>query len=326
MGELAEREVVDDTLHGDLPPGTHLQRTGRLGIGRLPVGFDLHRVALSHGWCSLTPTAYDGAARTLHRTLLLPSAGPVTVSLSQRRDGHLVATWGGEVLDAADRAAVRLQLRRLLAVDDDLADLYAACARHPGLGWVEGAAAGRLLRSPTVFEDLVKTLATTNCSWALTRSMCRRLVESLGALGTHGERAFPTPQALARAGEKHLTEVVRAGYRARAFVELGERVASGELDPERWLDPALDDDTVLAEILALRGFGPYAAQGMLGFLGRPRGLALDSWVRAKLPRLLCRKAMTVAAIARRYAPLGRWAGMGLWLELTSDWFPSPERP
>ena len=82
----------------------------------------------------------------------------------------------------------------------------------------------------------------------------------------------------------------------------------------------MPDAEVLRELLALRGFGPYAAEGMLGLLGWPRGLAIDSWVRAKLPRLLGAESLTDAEIAARYAPLGRWAGTGLWLELTRDWF------
>src|SRR6266545_2400997 len=45
----------------------------------------------------------------------------------------------------------------------------------PDLRWALARGAGRLLRSPTVFEDAVKTLCTTNCSWALTRLMVERL-------------------------------------------------------------------------------------------------------------------------------------------------------
>jgi N-glycosylase/DNA lyase len=175
-----------------------------------------------------------------------------------------------------------------------------------------------LLRSPATFEDLAKQLSTTNCSWALTRLMCRRLVDSLGEEGPEGERAFPTPEAVAKAGEAHFAEVVRAGYRARAFVELAE--AYPALGVARWESPEMTDDEVLREVRALRGFGPYAAEGMLGLLGRPRGLAIDSWVRSKLPRLLGVTSMTDKEIAARYEPLGRWAGTGLWLELTRDWF------
>lgn len=317
MGAEAEAALREPGLQGEAPPGAGLPRTGRMSLGAVPQRFDLARTVMSHGWCQLAPTAFDESRRVLHRTLALPDAGALTVSVREARGG-LEATWGRVKGTCDDRVAVKAQLRRMLALDDDLTELYDHCANVPTLGWVPASGLGRMLRSPDVFEDLSKTLATTNCSWALTKLMARRLVDSLGAEGPAGERAFPTPAAVAKAGEAHFTDVVRAGYRARAFVELA--VAYPALDTDRWWDPAYDDADVLRDIKALRGFGPYAAEGMLGLLGRPRGLAIDSWVRAKLPGLLGREAMTDAEIAAHFAPLGRWAGAGLWLELTRDWF------
>jgi 3-methyladenine DNA glycosylase/8-oxoguanine DNA glycosylase len=294
-----------------------------MSLGPVPAALSLRRTAMSHGWCALPPTAYDETRDVLHRTLALPEAGPLTVSVRQVPGGRLEASWGRVHGSCDDRIAIKAALRRMLALDDDLADLYAACAAEPALAWVCELAVGRMLRSPSVFEDLVKTLATTNCSWALTKSMCRRLVDSLGGVGPAGERAFPTAAAIAAAGEHQLRAEIRAGYRARAFVELAERVESGELDVERWSAAAPDplpDDEVIQALRSLRGFGPYATQGMLGLLGRPRGLALDSWVRGKLPGLLGVPSLTDAEIATRYSAYGRWGGTVLWLELTRDWF------
>jgi N-glycosylase/DNA lyase len=321
MGQQVDEQLVAGTgVHGEVPPGAELARAGRMSLGRVPAGLSLRRTALSHGWCGLHPTAYDDDRGVLHRTLALPDAGPLTVSVRSRA-GRLEASWGRAAGTCADRVEIKAQLRRMLALDDNLSELHEALRLEPTLQWAVDTAAGRLLRSPTVFEDLAKTLATTNCSWALTKVICRRLVETLGEVGPAGERAFPTPEAVAGAGAAHLEGEVRVGYRARAFIELAERIASGAVVPERWLDPTMADAEVLTEIRALRGFGPYAAEGMLGLLGRPRGLALDSWVRAKLPSMLGRDAMTDAEIAERYARFGRWAGTALWLELTSDWHP-----
>lgn len=293
------------------PPGYELPRTGRLSLGPTPPSWTLDRVARSHGWSGLPPSAYDEHHQRFHRTLALPDAGPLTVTV----DARGTVSWGRVAASRADRRAIRAQLRRMLCVDDDVSELYAACAEVPSLAWVPAAGGGRLLRSPTVWEDLARMLATTNCSWALTRAMLTRLVDTLGAGAEAGERAFPTREAVSAAGVGHLREAVRAGYRAESFVALAET----DLPIETWHDTDLPDDELTAEILSLRGFGPYAAEGLLGVLGRPRGLAIDSWVRAKLPRLLGRP-MTDAEIRDRYAPLGRWAGWGLWLELTRDWY------
>lgn len=317
MGAEAETALRESRMQGEVPPGAALKRAGRMSLGPLPEGYDLARVVLSHGWCQLAPTAFDESTGVLHRTLDLPDAGPLTVSVREARGG-LEASWGRVKGTCDDRIAIKASLRRMLAIDVDLTELYEHCARVPSLAWVPASGLGRLMRSPGVFEDLAKTLATTNCSWALTKLMCRRIVDTLGPEGPEGERAFPSPGHFVDAGEEHFANVVRAGYRSRAFVELASRWPS--LDTDRWDDPSVPDDVVLAEIKALRGFGPYAAEGMLGLLGRPRGLAIDSWVRAKLPGLLGRDAMTDAEIAEHFAPLGRWAGAGLWLELTRHWF------
>lgn len=324
MGEQAEAELLSArSIVGEVPAGADLARVGRMSLGVLPSGFSLRHTAMSHGWCGLAPTAYDDLRGVLHRTLDLPNAGPLTVSVRQRAAGRLEASWGRAHGTCDDRIAIKAQLRRMLALDDDMRGLYAACAQDRSLEWVSAMGAGRLLRSPTVWEDLAKTLTTTNCSWALTTSMSRRLVDVLGPEGPAGERAFPSAAVVAAAGEDVLRSEIRTGYRARAFADLAQSVASGDVQPERWLAtvPAtLPDADALIAIRALRGFGPYASEGMLGLLGRPRGFALDSWVRAKLPRLLGLGAMTDAEIAGRYAAYGAWAGTVLWLELTRDWF------
>jgi 3-methyladenine DNA glycosylase/8-oxoguanine DNA glycosylase len=302
VGGQVEQELTSLTRFGDLPVGWDLPRTGRLMI-RTPL--PLRPVAQSHGWSGLAPCAWDGTA--LHRTLAAPT--PVTVRITQARDG-LSVSWGG----SADKPLLRAQVRHLLGVDDDLSELRATAPP-----WLIERGMGRLLRSPTVWEDLARTLATTNCSWALTRLMVQRLVDTLGDVGPHGERAFPTAQAVRDAGEDHLREVIKAGYRARSFVELATSVGEGSLGEQRWLSPELTDAEVEAEVLALRGFGPYAAEGMLGLLGRPKGFALDSWIRAKLPELLGVQRMTDTEIKARYEVHGRWAGSVLWAELTRDW-------
>ncbi len=320
MGELAEEVLTADGLHGRLPLGAELPRVGRMSLGPVLAAFSLRRTAMSHGWCALAPTAYDDRRDALHRTLSLPDAGPLTVTVTQSKDGKLRASWGRVDGTCDDRIEIKRQLRHMLALDDDLSDLHARCAKVKSLRWVRDLGVGRILRSPTVFEDLVKTLATTNCSWRLTELMTERIVDTLAVVGPAGERAFPPPSAFVAAGESHFTDVVRAGYRARAFVELAQRFVDGDIDSDSWFSADLSDADVLDQVKALRGFGPYAAEGMLGLVGRPRGLALDSWIRAKLPRILGREAMTDAEIAERYAPLERWAGLGLWLELTRDWF------
>ena len=305
-----------------------------------PAGFDLDLTVRSHGFYDLAPWTYDPGRRLLARPLRLTSGRAVSVEIAQAMgDGAglalRVAAEGR--LSGSEAREVRAQVRACLALDEDLAPFYARIqeleAKPPGrltlprLAWAAQRGAGRLLRSPTVFEDALKMLCTTNCTWALTRLMVRHLVESLGVPAPGGSRAFPTPAAMAGRPERFYRDVVRAGYRAGAMRAIARDVASGALDMERWRDPGLATDALSERIRELPGFGPYATEHLLRLLGHHDHLALDSWTRGKLARLRAsRRTPTDGAMRRWYAPYGRFAGLAMWLEVTADWFADGRAP
>jgi N-glycosylase/DNA lyase len=227
-------------------------------------------------------------------------------------------------------AALTATLRRMLCLDDDLSGFYAKVAGDPDLAWA-ARGAGRLLRSPTVFEDVVKTVCTTNCAWSATERMVGALVGRLGepAPGAPPDgvagRSIPTPEAMAAAADGFYAAVARAGYRGRYLREIARRVASGELDLEGLLVAGRDelpDEEVERRLLGLPGVGPYAAAHVMLLLGRHSRLVLDSWTRPKYARLLGRpagKLVADATIARRFRRYREHAGLAFWLVLTRDW-------
>jgi N-glycosylase/DNA lyase len=276
------------------------------GAGGEPVHF--WRTVNSHGLNDLLPNRIDNEARTLELTL---HPGPQTVVVREARPG--VATIEGR----APRAVCEV-VRHVLRLDEDLSELYALLAEDPHLAWTT-IGAGRLMRSPTVFEDVVKTICTTNCAWSGTVRMTSALVEHLGEESDHGRRAFPTPAAMAEAAESFYREVARAGYRGAYLRSLASSVAAGELDLEALqADSDLPDDEVEARLLALPGVGPYAAAHVMMLLGRYSRLVLDSWTRPTYAKLNGRKAGD-ATIARRFRRYGRYSGLAFWLYLTEGW-------
>jgi N-glycosylase/DNA lyase len=303
---------------------------------QVPVPFDLARAVRSHGWYDLPPWRWDPDRLLLGRPLLLSSGRVVVAEVAPGPGGRtLVLRIAAEGrAGTAEVAEARALLRRCLSLDVDLGPfrrrLGALGPERPEVPAVRRAldrGGGRLLRSPGVFEDAVKTLLTTNCSWALTRAMAARLVESLGRPAPGGERAFPTAEAMAAEGERFYRDRIRVGYRARFLVALARGAASGALDLEAWRDPAIPEPELERRIRALPGFGPYAAEHLLRLLGRHSGLALDAWNRGKLARLRGRRRPpTDRALRRWYAPWGEWAGLAMWLEATADWHDDPGRP
>jgi N-glycosylase/DNA lyase len=287
---------------------------------------DLWRTLNSHGVADLPPSLIDEDARTLDVTLPAGRGRPRMVRVQQGRLGHARISASGPVPAPSQRDVLLAKVAHMLRLDEDLSDFYALAARDPELNWVtEGA--GRMLRSPTVFEDVVKTIATTNCAWSATVRMVSALVEHLGEgapgapPGPYG-RAFPSPTAMAEADERFYRDVVRAGYRGPYFRSLAASVAGGELDLEELAgDADLTDEEVEAKLLELPGVGPYAAAHVMMLLGRYSRLILDSWTRPKFARLNGGKAVKDPTIERRFRPYGRYAGLAFWLYLTRDWVP-----
>jgi 3-methyladenine DNA glycosylase/8-oxoguanine DNA glycosylase len=178
-----------------------------------------------------------------------------------------------------------------------------------------------MLSAPTVFEDVVKTICTTNTAWSGTRKMTHALVDNLGVEAPGGARTFPTPDVMAEADLTFYRDVVRAGYRGPYLKTLATDVAQGTIDLEELNDPELPDEEAAARLLALPGVGPYAAAHvMLTSLGRYSRLVLDSWTRPTYGKLSgARGALKDATIERRFKRYGDWAGLAFWLYLTRGW-------
>lgn len=283
-----------------------------------PKNFSFHRTVASHGWYGLLPFSLDSKKWELTRVIDVSAKPPVTIFMTGLKNHVRLTT--SRPLTKAETTIVLRDARHILRLDDDLDNFYQTTGSDPEFSWIGAQGAGRMLRSPTVFEDLVKMICTTNCSWALTEKMVTGLVQNLGRETNDGRRSFPTPQAMASMPGEFFVEQVRAGYRAPYLKELSGRVASGELNVEEWLTSDLPTSELLKQIKGVKGAGDYAAENLLKLLGRYDGLALDSWTRAKFfqVRNNGRKAND-KKIARYYARFNEWRGLALWCDVTRDW-------
>lgn len=288
-----------------------------------PPSFSFKRTAISHGWYDLPPFNLNQENWTLTRVVDLGESQPVTVAIKEGKQAVKV-----NVSRAVGKSAVvkiTRDVRHMLRFDEDMASFYNAVARDPDFSWIASSGAGRLLRAPTVFEDLVKMICTTNCSWALTGKMVNGLVGGLGRESSDGRRAFPTPDAMSAVPESFYRDEVRAGYRSPYLKELAARVVTGDLDVEAWPASELPTAELKREMKRVKGVGDYAAENMLKLVGRYDGLALDSWVRGKFART--RNGARTASdkkIARYYSRFGEWRGLALWCDMTRDWLEADE--
>jgi 3-methyladenine DNA glycosylase/8-oxoguanine DNA glycosylase len=286
------------------------------GGGGEPV--DFARTIVSHGVTELPPNRVALDTRTLETTLPV-RGGARTVQLTTQ-DGKLLVDMLAGRTGARVRETLTSTVAHMFRLDEDLSAFYAVTREDADLSW-SAQGAGRMLRAPTVFEDVVKTICTTNTAWSGTRKMTHALVDNLGVVAPGGGRTFPTPEVMATADEVFYRDVVRAGYRGPYLKKLATDVAEGTIDLEQLNDPALPDEEAAARLLALPGVGPYAAAHvMLTSLGRYSRLVLDSWTRPTYGKLSgARGALKDATIERRFKRYGDWAGLAFWLYLTRDW-------
>jgi 3-methyladenine DNA glycosylase/8-oxoguanine DNA glycosylase len=283
---------------------------------------DLWRTIVSHGVADLPPGRVDEEGRLYETTVPVAGARPRTIVIRARGRRRAIIEAHGPRLSASGGRKVIAVVRRMLNLDEDLSAFYDVAVGDPELSWA-AAGAGRMLRSATVFEDVVKTICTTNVAWSATVRMTRALVDNIGeeSAGGHG-RAFPTPAAMGAAPERFYRDVVRAGYRGAYLRSLATGVADGSIELESLRDLSSDelaDDEVERRLIALPGVGPYAAAHVMMLLGRHSRLILDSWTRPKYARLNGGRRAADRTIVRRFRGYGSHAGLAFWLYLTRDW-------
>ncbi|MEI7657719.1 MAG: hypothetical protein WCK33_06595 [Phycisphaerae bacterium] len=295
---------------------------------KTPADFDLPRDACSYGYFLLAPNHWDPAAG-LWRVMSLGGTRAAVVLVRQRGPGERLRISAATTLRAGDRARIEAGLRRMLRLDESAETIAAFHAADPRFA-VSGR--GRLFRSPSLHEDIIKTVTSCNVTWPSTVKMNERLCEVFGACAGRGRtwvtHAFPEPSRLARASASTLRARCRVGYRDARIVELSKLMCTsprhGGIDVEWLEDPATPDRAVFDRLVELPGIGPYAAANIMQLLGRYGRLPLDT-ESVRHGRTVLGMKGTPASIMKRvhrhFAPFGEHAFRSYWFELW-EWYES----
>ena len=284
--------------------------------------FNFISVVNSHGWRQLAPFSYDEDNHTLRYILRLSSGRVIELKFHDGTEGVIVET---EKLDTSERREVKEKASWIFGLDLDFSRFYAASRGEPKLAHAKKFARGRVLRSPTLFEDVIKTILTTNTLWTATKNMTSKLVNELGASTTGRKstdrplsaelykKAFPTPEAIAASSPEVLKEKIRVGYRASAMHQLAVRVASGTFDLEELKTRDLPTPELRRELLKINGVGPYAAANLLLILGRTDFIPIDSWaLKLVSHEWHDGKPVTPKEVERHFEAWGEFKGIAFW--------------
>ncbi|TVQ60835.1 MAG: hypothetical protein EA378_10445 [Phycisphaerales bacterium] len=286
-----------------------------------PTDYELARDVCSYGYFVLWPNFWDVRRRTLTRPLELAD-GPATCVIGQSGGtGAELRVVFDRALTRGEQGEARRQITRMLRLDEDAEHVRAFHAADPR--WAKSGR-GRLFRSPTMFEDVIKTVTSCNVAWPSTVRMNRRLCEVLGrASSRDAPPGFPSVQRVARTKPGTLRARCGVGYRDQRIVELaklfrprGQRPP--EMDPAWFEDPATSDADVRTALLALPGIGPYAAANIMQLLGRYGAVPLDTESVRHGKTVLGLQGTDreiMRAVDAHFAPFGPHVFRSYWFEL-----------
>jgi len=283
--------------------------------------FNFRSVVDSHGWRQLAPFHFDEASSILFYTDHLKSNRVIEYRITGNRAGLTVET---EKLTRTEQNEATEKITWMFGLDMEFSDFYAVTRAEPKLARAKRQALGRVLRSPTLFEDVIKTILTTNTLWAATRNMTKKLVEVFGKptgfdrslrgySTSEVKRAFPTPESIAASNPDYIKEKIRVGYRAPAIHDLAVRVVSRQYDLESLKHSNLPTLELRKELMTIKGVGPYAAANLLMILGRHDFIPIDSYALMMVSHEWHRgKPVTVKHVEKRFEKWGAYKGLAFW--------------
>ena len=275
--------------------------------------FSLKSVVKSHGWASLAPFNLDSHTDELAYVYRLESGQVVEILIQEVSDGVNIEVDG--TFNEAERDEVSRNVGYMLELEQDFNHFYRLARSEPKLASVEERAQGRLLRCPTLLEDVVKTILTTNTMWTGTIRMVEKLVSQFGdPLPADPTRhAFPTAEQLAATEEEVLRSTVRLGYRAPYVLELARDVASGTLDLESLKTADIPTVQLRKRLLSIKGVGGYAVANLLMILGRYDYVPIDTWaLKVVSHEWHGGESVGRAEVEAAFERWGEWKGLAYW--------------
>lgn len=276
-----------------------------------PSDFNFKSTVESHGWYQLAPNRYDAEKAILQRPYKLDNGKSVTLTMQGGKSATLIIHVDGQaIISSRDRNNIMQSATHMFNLKQNLTPFYMQMSKTEGYEWLAEKKPARLLASPTVWEDLAKTLLTTNTSWGNTLKMAERLT------AIDPDNIFPSPQTITTLLPDEFAEQVGMGYRAPYLYEVAQRIASGELDVENWR--SLDSATLYKRILNLTGFGDYATGTVMRLIGHYDKLAIDTIARKAYEAVTGNVPENDSDIRKYYEKFGKWRGLVLWMDCIRD--------
>jgi 3-methyladenine DNA glycosylase/8-oxoguanine DNA glycosylase len=219
-------------------------------------------------------------------------------------------------LTPSQRESAVWMVRSVFRLDEDLSHFYRLCWRQEKYRDLVAAGAGRILRAPTLFENLVKAICAANVQWKQAVLCINRLAAVGDPIPGTGLHLFPSAEQILSAGEQFLRDTVRIGYRTQSVLELAERSMETGFQGDLVEQGRLRGEDLRKFFLSIRGIGPVMAHSLLTLYGEYAYLPIDSSVIEMVQANHMNGVKpTRKQVKEIYHPYGKYQALILWYEL-----------
>lgn len=284
--------------------------------------FDFTSAVSSYGFFVLAPNEWSPDEQTLTTAIPLDDDRAVACRLRATTNRSIaIEIPNAKTLSASDRRVIQQAVVRILRLDEDLSAFHDHCRQFDAYRRIAETKSGRLIRSATLFEDIVKTICTTNITWRQTVRIVATLTDRYGAPAVNSDatHAFPTPARLARVRLTSLKNHCKLGYRADYVRALAKGVRDGAIDLSAFENPDLSTDELFKQLRGIKGVGDYAAGNLCMLLGRYDRLAIDTELVRHFKTHYPRRRRTPKLIQKHYAAHAPYQFLIYWHELWNDY-------
>ncbi|XP_038713718.1 uncharacterized protein LOC120007520 [Tripterygium wilfordii] len=210
---------------------------------------------------------------------------------------------------------------------------------------------GRIFRSPSLFEDAVKSILLCNCTWKRSLEMAKALCElqqKVIDLKPIGKRArylrnqaenvsgkkvkgqvtgdFPSAKELASLDEDFLKQHCKVGYRSKSIIQLAKEYKKGTSmlnEVEEVLDSTNSYKKIHRKLLKIKGFGRFASATVMMCIGCYEYVTIDSETIRLLHKIHamenCTEATVKEDVKRIYEKYEPFQSLAYWFELLCDY-------
>ncbi|KAK8590551.1 hypothetical protein V6N13_057444 [Hibiscus sabdariffa] len=324
----------------------------KLALGECLGSFDMEKAVCNHGLFMMSPNVWIPSTKSLRRPLrLADSCHSVSVTISHPPDHPFLVIQVQDSLSSADEAAILEQVGRMLRISSrdercvrEFQTMHSS-AKEKGFG--------RIFRSPSFFEDAVKSLLLCNCGWKRTLDMARALCELQPEIALVNGNAnlkrkrskqkpsssksseciqnFPSWKELVawtRINATHLEKRCNLGYRAASILQLATMFAQGKLvedditNIEQSSDPTAFE-TLYQNLLEIKGFGPFVCSNIMMCVGFYRRIPSDTETVRHLRQVYGKENCSIYTIAKDtveiYGKYNPFQCLAYWMELVEEY-------